>query len=137
MWWHIRSQHHPSLPLTAEVTGVSEGADGRIYLEILIHGLTETRGVKSDIDVADAAGRTQVVGYATRPEDDGSTRVTVGLRPGPKTEWVSVTLVFSHEVAAVTPLIDRVLRLAPRREQIGQVALTKVPLPKLTPPAKP
>lgn len=137
VWWHIRSQHHPSLPLTGEVVGVSQGADGRMDLEILIHGLTETIGVKSDIDAVDAAGRTQVVGFAMRQRDDASAMVTVGLQPSAGVEWVSVTLVFSHEVAAVTPLIDRVLHLAPRREQIGQVTLTKVALPKLTPLSKP
>jgi len=132
VWWHIRSQHHPSLPLTAEVVSVAPSGDDRVNLIVRIHGLTETERVRSDIEAADATGPLSVVGSAMQEQTDGNVLLTVALQPT-RAEWVSVNLTFSHFVAAVTPMVDRLLHLAPRREQIGQVTLLKVPLATPTP----
>ena len=134
VWWHIRSQHQPSVALSGKVAYTVVMPEGRSDYDVFVYGLPALEGVLLEVDAMDSVGRAGVIGHSIKQKDEKTVQAHLKLRLNPGAKGLELRLTFSHEVAAVTPLVDRLLHLAPRREQIGQLTLTKIPVFNQTPP---
>ncbi len=123
VWWHIRSQHHPSLPLTGKVAYTVLMPPRRVDFDVFINGLPSIEGVRVETVATDSLGKAHVIGVSLKQKDEKTVQVHLKLELNWEANGVDLQLKFSHEVAVLTRALDRLFRLAPRREQIGEVSL--------------
>ena len=128
VWWHIRTRHQPSLHLTGQVIALRRAPEDAAIIEVEVHGVPQFHGLFVEVAATDDSGPCRATVTGIEHEGEETARVWVTVWPASSAAWVTLHLSVARAAVVIVPRVDELLRLRPRREQVGRVVLKRIPL---------